>query len=67
MGRHRKRDPVAPGRADGARGIDQLTTAIPSEIPLLHHHLQVHLLVERFGLSETRADLVARLAWGAPT
>jgi hypothetical protein len=55
-----------PGVANaGARRNDQLTSD-PLRNTTLAHHLQVHRLVERFGLSRARADLVARLAWGAP-
>ena len=58
-----KRNPEAGGL--GARKADLLlaTAKNSSENIQLHRLLQVRRLVERFGLSPTRAALVARLAF----
>ena len=56
-----KRNPEAGGL--GARKIDLVGTTVSSENIQLHRLLQVRRLVERFGLSPTRAALVARLAF----
>jgi hypothetical protein len=56
-----KRNPGAGGA--GARKNDLIGTTISSENIPPHRLLQVQRLVGRLGLSQIRAELIARLAW----
>ena len=58
-----KRNPSAGGA--GARETDLLATARVSFENIEPHSLQVKKLIARFRLEPIRAELVARLAWGA--